>query len=121
VAEVHSQKVRGVIVAYIDEPKLLDERLINEVGAGLLVMMDKAENSMLLVNFQGVRFMSSSMIGRVVTLYKKCKANKINLKLSNISKEIMEVFELMNLHKLLKIYRDEADAMTAFEKDGWLK
>lgn len=120
-AQLVSQKNRGVIVVYINEPKLLDERLINEVGLGLIAALDRVENSMLLVNFQGVRFMSSSMIGRIVTLYKKCKEYKINFKLSNISSEIMEVFQLMNLHKLLNIYSDESAAMTAFEQDGWLK
>lgn len=119
-ADVVAQKNRGVLVAYINEPKLLDEKLIGEVGTELSAIMDRADKNMMLVSFQGVTFMSSSMIGRVVTLYKKCKGNKINLKFSNISHEIMEVFELMNLHKLLKIYNDEADAMAAFEKDGWL-
>ena len=118
---VVAQKNRGVIIAYINEAKLLDERMIGDVGSGLLAAMERAENNMLLVNFQSVRFMSSSMIGKIVTLYKKCKANRINLKLSNISAEIMEVFQLMNLQKLLKIYQDEADAMLGFEKDGWLK
>ena len=118
---VVTQKNRGVIIAYINEAKLLDERMIGEVGSGLLTAMERAENNMLLVNFQSVRFMSSSMIGKIVTLYKKCKGNKINLKLSNISGEILEVFQLMNLQKLLNIYSDESDAMLAFEKDGWLK
>ena len=118
---VVTQKNRGVIIAYINEAKLLDERMIGEVGSELLAAMERAENNMLLVNFQSVRFMSSSMIGKIVTLYKKCKENKINLKLSNISSEIMEVFQLMNLQKLLNIYSDESDAMLAFEKDGWLK
>jgi|TARA_B100000959_G_C14875259_1_gene580144 anti-anti-sigma factor len=121
VAQIVSQKNRGVVVVYINESKLLDERLINEVGVALIAALNTVENEMLLVNFQGVRFMSSSMIGRIVTLYKKCKADKINLKLSNISDEIMEVFTLMNLHKLLSICADESDAMVAFEKDGWLK
>ena len=118
---VVTQKNRAVIIAYINEAKLLDERMIGEVGRGLLDAMERAENNMLLVNFQSVRFMSSSMIGKIVTLYKKCKENKINLKLSNISSEIMEVFQLMNLQKLLNIYSDESDAMLAYEKDGWLK
>ena len=118
---VVAQKNRGVIIAYINEVKLLDERKIGDVGNGLLAAMERAENNMLLINFQSVRFMSSSMIGKIVTLYKKYTKNKINLKLSNISAEIMEVFQLMNLQKLLTIYPDEADAMLAFEKDEWLK
>ena len=62
---VVAQKNRGVIVAYINEVKLLDERKIGDVGSGLLAAMERAENNMLLINFQSVRFMSSSMIGKM--------------------------------------------------------
>jgi anti-sigma B factor antagonist len=119
-AHLMSQKNRGVIVVYFNQPKLLDERVITEVGKELMVMMDKAEHRMLLLNFQNVRFMSSAMLGKLVTLYKECKKNKVNIKLSNVSKEIVEIFKITKIDKLLKIYRDETDAMKAFEKDGWL-
>jgi anti-sigma B factor antagonist len=119
-AYLMSQKNRGVLVVYINEPKLLDERIITSVGGELNAMMDRAENGMLLVNFQQVKFMSSAMLGRLVTLHKGCQKNKINLKLCNVRKDIREIFSVTRLDKLLKMYSDETDAMTAFEKDGWL-
>ena len=119
-SNVMAQKNRGVVVAYINEPKLLDEKTITEVGRELIGIMDRAEQRMLLINFQQVRFMSSAMLGRLVTLHKDCKKNKISLKMCNIRKDIKEVFTVTKLDKLLKIYPDESDAMTAFEKDGWL-
>jgi anti-sigma B factor antagonist len=114
-----SQKNRGVIVAYVNQAKLLDERVIKEVAQELMGMMDRAEERMLLVNFQHVRFMSSSMLGRLVTLYKDCKKNKINLKFCNVHKDIAEIFKITNMDKLFKIYSDENQAMQAYEKDGW--
>ena len=119
--QVMAQKNRGVVVAYINQPKLLDEKAIREVGDELVGMMDRAEQRMLLINFQQVRFMSSAMLGRLVTLHKKCRENKVSLKLCNLRKDILEVFTVTKLDKLLKIYGDETDAMTAFEKEGWLK
>ena len=114
-----SQKNRGVLVVYINEPKLLDERIITETSKELMTMVDKAEQRMLLVNFQSVRFMSSAMLGKLVTLYKDCKKNKVNLKMSNVHKEITEIFKITKMDKLFKIYADESHAIAAFEKDEW--
>ena len=119
-SSVMAQKNRGAIVVYIQEPKLLDERIITAVGRELKAMMDRAEHRMLLINFQHVRFMSSAMLGKLVNLYKECKKNEINVKLSNVDKDIKEIFSVTRLDKMLKIYDDETDAMAAFEKDGWL-
>ena len=115
-----SQKNRGVVVVYFSQPKLLDERVINETAKELTAMADKAEHGMLLLNFQSVRFMSSAMLGRLVSLLKYCKTNKISLKLSNVHKEIGEIFKITKMDKLLNLYKDESGAMTAFEKEGWL-
>ena len=61
----------------------------------------------------------SAMIGKVILLNKKCKTDNVNLKLSNISPNVMEVFKIMRLNKVLSIYGDEAKAIAAFDKKGW--
>jgi len=114
-----SQKNRGVLVVYVNQPKLLERSVINEVSKELRGMVDLAEQHMLLVNFQHVRFMSSAMLGNLVLLYKDCKKNKINLKVSNVHKDIVEIFKIAGMDKLFKVYGDENGAMLAFEKDGW--
>src|SRR5947207_1038726 len=80
-----------------------------------------ATNSKMVLNFQGVAFMSSAMIGKVILLNKKCKTDNVNLKLSNISPNVMEVFKIMRLNKVLSIYDDEAKAIAAFDKKGWFR
>jgi anti-anti-sigma factor len=114
-----SQKNRDVLVVYVNQPKLLERGIINEVSKELRDMVDRAEKHMLLVNFQHVRFMSSAMLGNLVLLYKDCKKNKINLKMSNMHKDIAELFKIAGMDKLFKVYGDENHAMQAFEKDGW--
>jgi anti-anti-sigma factor len=114
-----SQKNRDVLIVYVNQPKLLDRGIINEVSQELMGMVDRAEKHMLLVNFQHVRFMSSAMLGNLVLLHKDCKKKKINLKMSNVHKDIAELFKIAGMDKLFKIYRDENGAMLAFEKDGW--
>ena len=60
--------------------------------------------------------MTSSMIGKVILLSKKCKEAKIDLRLCEVSENIMEVFQLMKLTKILDIQKDEDTALKSFEK-----
>ena len=109
-----------VLVVYFTEARILDEATIAKIGEDLEAMVIKAsENGKLLLNFQEVRFMSSAMLGKIVKLNKKCKAEETKLKLCNISKDIMEVFTLMRLNKILDIYADESKAISAFNKKGF--
>jgi anti-sigma B factor antagonist len=62
--------------------------------------------------------MSSSMLGKLVQIHKKCKEFKVKLKLSGIKKEILEVFKITKLDKLFDIASDEAAARKAFLKRG---
>jgi anti-anti-sigma factor len=54
-------------------------------------------------------------------LHKQCKQDKIKLKLCNISPNILEVFQITGLTKLLEIYPDGVRAIEAFGPPalGW--
>ena len=111
-----SQTNGDVVVVYFTESRILNESTIQHIGEELEKMADRAEWGKLLLNFSDVRFMSSAMLGKLIKLNKKCKNDDIHLKLCGISKDIMQVFKLMRLHKVLNIYADETRAMIAFEK-----
>ena len=110
-----TQTYGDVFAVRIREGKILDEAKIQELGRELIAVVDKVE-SKLLLNFEDVKFMSSGMLGKLILLNKKCKTDNVALKMCNISPDIMEVFRLMRLNKVLDIYADETKAMRAFEK-----
>lgn len=114
-----TQKSGDVLVAGFTETKILDEAKIQQVSEELNSISDLVEHNKLLLNFNGVKFMSSSVLGRLVQLNKKCKADKTDLKMCNISPEIMEVFKITRLNKVFDIHADEAAAMAAFQKKSW--
>ncbi len=113
------QKNGDVLVALFTEAKILDEAKIQQVSEELNTISDLVEHGKLLLNFTGVKFMSSSVLGRLVQLNKKCKADKTDLKMCNISPEIMEVFKITRLNKVFDIQPDEPTAISAFQKKGW--
>jgi anti-sigma B factor antagonist len=114
-----SQTNGEVLVLYFTEGKILDEAVIAQVGTELDSAVARAEHGQLLLNFKDVKFMSSSVLGKLVSLYKKCKANKITLKFCEIKPEIMEIFKITNLHRIFDIQTDEASALASFGKKKW--
>lgn len=104
-----------VVVVTFQEAKILDETQIERIGREFkgLTLQASADHKLLL-NFERVKFMSSSMIGQIMLLAKMCKKDKVNLRLCSICPNIMEVFKLMGLQKVLQIHKTEEDALKAF-------
>ncbi len=104
-----------VVVATIQPAKILDELTIRKIGEEFKnLTLEAGADRKLLLNFERVSFMSSSMIGQVMLLSRQCRKDKVQLKLCKISPSIMEIFTLMRLNKVLDIYKDEDEAIGAF-------
>ncbi|MCB1155482.1 STAS domain-containing protein [bacterium] len=111
--------VEGVTVASFTDAKILDEAKIQQIGTELMECAATANDSRLLLDFEGVSFMSSAMIGKLVLLHKKCKDGEVKLKVCNISDNVMEVFKITRLHKVFDIQKDREKAIKSFDKKGW--
>lgn len=119
-ALLRTQENDGVLVVYFNETKILDEAKIQKIGAELIEAAGAAASGQrLLLNFTGVGFMSSAMIGKLVLLNKKCKTDGVTLKLCEISGNVSEVFKIMKLNKVFDIYKTEEKALKSFDKKGW--
>ena len=101
------------VVRFVDR-KILDEVNIQELGQELFQLVEEEGRQRLLLNFSTVEFLSSAALGKLITLDKKVKARKGDLRLSNIRPEIYEVFAITKLNKLFNIKDDEADALASF-------
>lgn len=104
-----------VVVANLRLGTILDQSLIERIGAELqAAVLEAAATRKLVLNFQQVQFMSSAMLGKLVLLQKKCKTDKVALKLCGISPNVMEVFTITKLNKLFEIVKDETTAVGGF-------
>jgi anti-anti-sigma factor len=119
VPAIMTQTNADVLVVYFTDAQILDESKIQQISEELMAVVNKCPSSKLLLNFNQVKFMSSSVLGRLVHLNKKCKTEKVDLKLCNIAPEIMEVFKITRLNRVFDIYDDEQSAIDAFAKKGW--
>jgi len=109
----------GILTIVFDDARILDEIKLEEVGKELQEMLNKTTEERVIIDFRNVKFMSSSMLGKLVQTHKKCGEFKVKLKLCAIAPEIREVFKITKLDKLFEIEKDEAAARAAFMKKGW--
>ncbi|MCC6125676.1 MAG: STAS domain-containing protein [Pirellulales bacterium] len=112
-----SGEVRVII---IDEARLLEGSAIEQCYREILEVLDKTEESNVLLHFGRVTFMSSAALGVLIRINKKCKEYQVALKLCGIAPEIGQVFKITGLDKVFDIQPDLAKAMEAFQKAGQL-
>lgn len=114
-----SQLHGKILVVYFTEARILEESTLQEIGRELMDFAARCSSQKLLLNFEGVKFMSSAMLGKLIQLNKKCKEDKIELKLCSIENSLMEVFTLTRMNKVLDIQADEERALKEFANKGF--
>ena len=96
-----------VLVAGFRQASILDQAVIDQIAREFEQLeLEAASNRKLLLDFQVVEYMSSAMLGKLIQLHKRCKADKIKLKFSGISKNPLDVFKITRLDKLFEIHAD---------------
>jgi len=99
------------VVAFADR-KILEELAIQEIEEELHQVVDSEPGIKLLLNFQNVDHLSSAALGMLITLNKKIKETNGELKLSDINRQIFEVFKITRLNRVFDIH-DTADQAIA--------
>jgi anti-anti-sigma factor len=115
---VRSESFGEIRTIQLNDAKILDESVIQQISKDLIELLGKTEETNVVLDFDQVRFMSSSALGMLIKVNKKCKEFKIDLKLCNIAPDIMQVFKITRLDKVLSIYPDSQAAFAAFKKSG---
>jgi anti-sigma B factor antagonist len=109
-----SRVQNGVTVVEFTDAKVIDQRNINQIGAELMHLVDAAGVRKMLIDLENVRYLSSAVLGKLISLHKALRANGGQLKLCSIAPPIFEVFEITRLDKVFDIYKNESDALDAF-------
>jgi anti-sigma B factor antagonist len=113
-SRIDVSKVGDVTIVKFLDKKILDESSIQELGAELFALVEQHNRKSVLLNFDGVEFLSSAALGKLITFDRKVKAAKGRMKMSNIRPEILEVFQVTKLNRVFDIRGEEAEAISAF-------
>jgi anti-anti-sigma factor len=73
--------------------------------------VDEMDVKKLILDFGKVQFLASAAIGVLMNLHKKSTAIKGTVIICSLRKELMKVFEIMKLTKVLKFAANEDEAL----------
>jgi anti-sigma B factor antagonist len=101
------------VVEFADR-KILEEMSIQEIGDELRRLAESEQRIRLLLNFDNVDHLASAALGMLITLHKKVQEQQGELKLSNINKQIYQVFRITRLNRVFDIHETAEDALASF-------
>jgi anti-sigma B factor antagonist len=109
------ENVDDVTVVRFEDVQINSEESIRSIGDRLLGLIEAGEGTKLLLDFSAVRFVSSSMMAKLVHLKRKGAAAHGQVKLCCLAPYLRTVFEVSRLNRLFEIYGDEQAALDAFQ------
>ena len=94
--------------------KIIGKENVDAVGEELFSIVDNDQRKDILMNFDGVEFISSALLNKLIQLDKRIKGDQGRLRLFNLRAEILELFNITRLNRVFDIKQSEAEALEAF-------
>lgn len=107
-------KIGDLATVRFSDKKIVDSGNIEEMGEEMFSLVEKDKMKHVLLNFDGVEFLSSAALNKLILMDKKVKQVGGVLRLCNLRAEIMEVFTITRLNRVFDIRKTESEALKAF-------
>lgn len=108
------KRAGNVSVVEFADRKILEEISIEEIGNELRGLVEAEPGPQLLLNFSNVDHLASAALGMLITLQKKVQEQNGSLKLSNINRQIFQVFKITRLNRVFDIHETADRALDSF-------
>lgn len=105
--------INNVYVASFENINRFNALITEPVKEQLNNLFNKP-NTKLILNLEGINFIDSSGFGVFLSIMKTASINFGHFKICNISKEVMELFKLLQLHNVFEIYSNLDDCLKSF-------
>jgi anti-anti-sigma factor len=102
-AKIVVENGTDVTIVTFEDENILEEQQIHRLERALLPIVRENEQKRLVLNFQNVKFMSSSFLGLLVKIHKRVVEVDGHLQLFNLDPKIHKVFEITQLVKIFDI------------------
>jgi len=113
-ALLNTTVTNGVLVACFQKTNLDDLVQTVEMGSRLRAVAEQAPDGRMLLDFQHVEFLDSSMLGQLFALRKHCEARNIVVKACSLSDNLKKLFEIVRLVQFVELHDDAASAIATF-------
>jgi anti-sigma B factor antagonist len=108
------EQVGEVTLVRIGRKRLLDELEVDGVKRNLLRLADDPGRTRMVLDFQSVEALSSSVLAALLSLRKALLTQGGRLALCGLRPEVHEVFVITGLERSLNVYPTEQQALLSF-------
>jgi anti-sigma B factor antagonist len=100
-------------VISFDTPTLMNVNDVERLRGDLLRLVDESKRTHLVLDFTGVQFISSQLIGVLLSLHKKLTAAGGTLTLCGLGLQLVELIKITRLDRILSIKATSGEAVGA--------
>jgi anti-anti-sigma regulatory factor len=112
------EQVGDVALVRFERRRILTEETIDTVAAQLFSLVEHAQQRKLILNFANIDRLASAMLGKLVLLQKNLQTVGGRVVLCHIAPHLYEIFTLLKVPRVLRIYRCETEALEAFRRSA---
>ena len=105
----------GTLIVQFRDAKILEDRTIQQLGSELIELLRSRTGPRMVLDFTGVKYLSSAALGKLITLRRKVDSMGGKLKLCEITPETMDVFKIAKLDDYFEICRDQRTALESLQ------
>ena len=105
------EQAGDVSVVELKDRKILEEMSIMQIGEQLNALVAAAEAPQVIIDFTNVAHMSSSALGILITLHKRIREKRGQLRLCCIQSAIYEIFVITRLNEIFSICQSRQEAL----------
>jgi len=102
------------VVKFVDE-RMMDAARIEQMGGELMDAVSGDDADRVVINFENVSFFSSAAVSKLLVAEKRIRSQGGQLRLSNLSPEVRDVFSLTKLDSLFQIEEEQDAAVESLQ------
>jgi len=95
----------------IKESKVYDEAMVSIINDEINQAIDSNDKKFIILDFSKVKYLSSSFLGKIISINKKVKTKEGKLFLVGLNVDIMEVFQITKLEKFFNFQSSVESAL----------
>jgi anti-sigma B factor antagonist len=112
-----TEKINNIAVVRFDNIDRFNALITEPVKEDLKSFFNTPGTRMIL-NLEGIKYIDSSGFGVFLSILKTAANNKGQFRLCNIGPEVMELFKLLQLHNVFKLYPTLDECLESFTLAG---
>jgi anti-anti-sigma factor len=102
---------RTVLIRFEDAEFLFEEKCIRELGEQLDRLIKEDGHSRLVLNLGGVRYLSSTVLGKLARLEKQLEPRRGRIQLCGLDPLLRDMLRITHLDGVIDVCSDEAEAL----------